>query len=542
MLQDALRYWNTLRYLKPVQVYGRLRQRLPSRAPDSSSPPPVRKVTRQWQEPVRRPPSMTAPTTFVFLNQAGDLREGGWDDPSRDKLWLYNLHYFDDLNARDAAARTPWHQALIADWIAGNPPGRGTGWEPYPTSSRMVNWIKWALAGNTLSGETLHSLALQARWLSRRLEWHLLGNHLFSNAKALVFVGLFFSGREADHWFETGRRILEHQIPEQILADGGQFERSPMYHALALEDMLDLVNGLTVFGRGDTPLARQIQERLGAMVDWLAAMAHPDGRIAFFNDAAFGIASEPGVLRDYKARLECSYDDTDHPLSRLLAQSGYGRLQAGDGVVIADVAPIGPDYLPGHAHADTLSFEFSLGADRVIVNGGTSVYGVSPQRGFERSTAAHSTVEIDGKNSSETWSSFRVAGRARVHDVAFSDEEGVVRLSAWHDGYLRLRGKPIHRRRWEIQQGRLVVEDLVTCEDGRATARFHLGSGAHTHMNPNGTSGTINLPSGRMLHWEASSAGEAVQSQWHPEFGQTVQTEALRFPVDNGRLTTVFSW
>jgi hypothetical protein len=33
-------------------------------------------------------------------------------------------------------------------------------------------------------------------------------------------------------------------------------------------------------------------------------------------------------------------------------------------VLILDVAPVGPDYLPGHAHADTLSFELSLFGQR----------------------------------------------------------------------------------------------------------------------------------------------------------------------------------
>ena len=114
-----------------------------------------------------------------------------------------------------------------------------------------MNWNKFALSGNELSDAARDSLAIQARWLRKRLEWHLLGNHLFANAKALVFVGLFFCGEEADGWLRTGTQILRKQIPEQILADGAQFELSPMYHALALEDVLDLVNITRAFGRND---------------------------------------------------------------------------------------------------------------------------------------------------------------------------------------------------------------------------------------------------------------------------------------------------
>src|SRR5262249_17076636 len=127
-----------------------------------------------------------------------------WNDPSLDRLWLYNLHYFDDLNAENCGARRDWHRALIERWIHENPPGTGTGWEPYPTSLRIVNWIKWSLSGNLLSEMVLDSISLQASWLAQRLEWHLLGNHLFANAKALVFAGLFFDGILAGEWLDRG--------------------------------------------------------------------------------------------------------------------------------------------------------------------------------------------------------------------------------------------------------------------------------------------------------------------------------------------------
>src|SRR5690606_25718690 len=169
-------------------------------------------------------PSMTGPGRFLLLNELHDLGETGWDDPGIERLWRYNLHYFDDLNAEGAPDRAGWHRDLILRWIGDNPPGRGSGWEPYPLSLRMVNWIKWHLAGNELPPAALHSLAVQARWLMRRLEFHLLGNHLFANAKALVFAGCFFRGDEADAWLARGLAILRREVPEQILADGGQFE------------------------------------------------------------------------------------------------------------------------------------------------------------------------------------------------------------------------------------------------------------------------------------------------------------------------------
>ena len=68
-----------------------------------------------------------------------------------------------------------------------------------------------------------------------------------------------------------------------------------------------------------------------------------------------------------------------------------------DAVAIGDIGNVGPDYIPGHAHADTLSFEMSVFDMRFIVNSGTSVYGLGAERLRQRGTAAHSTVVIDGR-------------------------------------------------------------------------------------------------------------------------------------------------
>ena len=160
------------------------------------------------------------------------------------------------------------HSELLQLWIEGNPPGKGNGWEPYPTSLRVVNWIKWVLAGNIPPADFYQSLAMQVRFLCKRLEYHLLGNHLFANAKALVFAGLFFNGPEAEKWFSCGMAILGKEIPEQVLADGGHFERSPMYHSIILEDMLDMANLFQAYGK-DLPCSLARQNRGNAcLVGW----------------------------------------------------------------------------------------------------------------------------------------------------------------------------------------------------------------------------------------------------------------------------------
>ncbi|MFC1529265.1 heparinase II/III family protein [Gemmatimonadota bacterium] len=414
-----------------------------------------------------------AENTFHIINQEKTVATAGdWNNPAWERLWLYNLHYFDDLNCSNNAERHQWHVELIERWIDENRPGHGTGWEPYPISRRVVNWIKWSLNGNTLSPVAEHSLAISTRFLSKKLEYHILANHLLANAKALIFAGLYFGGDEARTWFQTGLRILGREISEQILPDGGHFERSPMYHALILEDLLDLINLYNCYGKEPDPV---LIDAVKNMQRWLLEMCHPDGGISFFNDSTHNVALKPHDLYGYSERLGIRTAEAPKaPLVRL-SESGYVRAQIGNSTLLADLGPIGPDYQPGHAHADTLSFEFSIGRQRVLVNSGTSTYTAGEERLRQRGSAAHNTVLVDGENSSEVWDSFRVARRAKVRDIITNMGRRTVSLSGCHDGFKHLSGSPVHYRSWYYGRRRLIISDSIS---GRGLhcieAWFHL--------------------------------------------------------------------
>lgn len=541
------RYWHTLRHLRPVQFYGRVWFRLARPKVDSRSAPSLRALTGdQWVLPARRPASLVGAERFCFLNEARELAAHGWDDPALEKLWRYNLHYFDDLNAQDAETSGEWHRALLLRWVHENPPALGSGWEPYPTSLRIVNWIKWALSGNELPAECHESLAVQVRWLTQRLEIHLLGNHLFANAKALVFAGLFFDGTEAAAWLDKGMCISAREVPEQILADGGQFERSTMYHALALEDMLDLCNLASAFS-GAVPVRWQAavgdwRARVGPMQAWLAAMCHPDGEISLFNDAALGIAPPPSELERYAGDLRLVEPEREPAGVVHLEQSGYVRVAQGDAVALLDVALIGPDYLPGHAHADTLSFELSVFGQRVLVNSGTSCYGLSAERSRQRETAAHNTVVVDGQSSSEVWAGFRVARRARPFDLKVK-REGGVNVACSHDGYRRLPGQPVHKRRWLFDGAALVVEDRVSGRFGHAEARFHLHPAVTLDAFDGGVTGRLGLGNGRSLAWRVELGDPVIEaSTYHPRFGVSKPSRCLVLRLRDGGSRIRFDW
>jgi uncharacterized heparinase superfamily protein len=533
-------YFHTVRHLRPVQIAARAWFRLYRPSPDLKAAPATRRMRARYEPPVAPGQSLLAPEVFRLLNVERHCAVASdWDPPDASQLWTYHLHYFDDLNACDAPARAPWHTQLLSRWAAENPPAQGVGWDPYPVSRRVANCVKWVARGNTLPATFQASLAVQTRWLTRRLEYHILGNHLVANAKALVHAGLYFEGAEADRWYARGMQILGRELREQVLLDGGHFELSPMYHAAILEDLLDLVNVLTAYG--EEPPRKWIAA-IASMRQWLKVMSHPDGGIAFFNDAAFGMTPTFAELEAYALRLGLAATRDDVPAVVIFEQSGYVRVRTPAAYLVCDCAAVGPDYLPGHGHADALSFELSLGNQRVLVNSGTSQYGADSERQRQRGTAAHNTVVVDGQDSSEIWAGFRVARRARVKVQAVITTPQGITVEACHDGYRRLPGRNAHRRRWILNDRSLVVEDEVSGAFATADAYFHLHPdvGARLH----GTAEVLlscNRRSWRMV-FEGANALELRAGTWHPRFGVTAPNRCIRASLAGATLTTSLFW
>ena len=381
--------WRTVRYLKLIQIWNRVARRFATKRVKRGA-----LALRAFRSHVAWPRyyRVGEGRVFTFLNETKEIVSAtDWNNGAWKKLWLYNLHYFDCLRQEGGCEGS---KALIAQWIKENPLGMGNGWEPYPISLRVVNWIKWALEGNVLDEAMRESLCLQVRWLRPRLEYHLLANHLLANAKALVFAGSFFEGREAEGWLKQGLAIYRKELPEQIKEDGVHFELSAMYHSIILEDLLDCYK-LT----GEEMFATYARKMVGA----LKALVGPDGTITKFNDAAEGIALKPDTLVAYARSL-----GVDSPCSEL---TSFLRQEAGEYTLIARMGEIGPKYQPGHAHADTYSFELWRGKQKIVTDTGTDRYVVDEERKRQRGTAAHNCVMIDGKNSSEVWGGHRVGRR-----------------------------------------------------------------------------------------------------------------------------------
>jgi uncharacterized heparinase superfamily protein len=482
-----LLYANTLRHLRASQIYALIRKRL---LPSSHQVPPVSNV--RIRPGIGIGPVLTCttrsrkPYTFEFLNREKTFPEGqiDWICSDMPKLWRYNLHYFDYLSEQ---RRSEDEKAtLISDWIARNSPGAPDAWEPYTLSLRMVNWIKFFIGTKMpIREEWLRSLYVQGLWLERNVEDHLLANHYLKNGVALFFAGVYFDGPDAERWLAKGRQILASELKEQFLADGGHYERSPMYHSISLVDYLDvlnLMNASRLSMRFDE--AEPFKARIRHATEFLDDICLPDGEIPLFNDAALGIAPPPSEIFKYARRILAYQRQmvSEEVVTRQKPFTGYYMVRDRGDMMVIDCGAVGPDYQPGHAHADALSFELALNGQRVIVDSGVHDYEPGPRRTYARSTRAHNTIQIDGQDQSEVWGVFRVARRAYPLSATLTSErpkEATFRGA--HDGYARLSPKLIHKRAITYQSpGQWTVEDTIE------------GLGTHTiesflHLHPSYT-------------------------------------------------------
>jgi uncharacterized heparinase superfamily protein len=374
-----------------------------------------------------------------------------------------------------------------------------------------------------LSDEAKLSLWNQVLWLADRPEYHLLGNHLFINAKALLFACVFFGLDEYSTIFRKALKILKEELSEQFLRDGAHFELSPMYHSLAMEDLLDLYQ-LKSRLPSNFP-SQEIEEKFLRGMNWLYYMNYENGELAHFNDCANGIAPTFKELEDLGKRIGLNWSLTVDIKFNYLQKSGFAIVKGENVHLIADIGDIGPDYLPGHAHADSLSFELTIKGQRVIVNSGTGEYGLSDERLRQRGTSAHSTIELDGKSSSEVWSGFRVAQRARVIDVEIIDEDKKLEFSAVHDGYTRIASKPLHKRKWKVNDGCLEIVDEVTGSQNSVHLRYYL----HPDILIEMLDGCILLSTSleKLAKIKTDQNVQVVDTTYHDKFGSSQKNKCL---------------
>ncbi|MFZ5704572.1 MAG: heparinase II/III family protein [Pseudomonadota bacterium] len=390
------------------------------------------------------------------------------------QLWRMHLHYMEFLEEATSEEGLDW----ILHWIEDNRPDRPGFWRdvwfPYTISLRVVVWMQFVArhadaVPPDAEARIAASLAEQLRYLAHYVETDIGGNHLIKNAKALLWASAYFSGPEAERWRRLGTATLLREIPVQILPDGMHFERSASYHAQVFADLIEVRS----LARGDA-LAALLDHHLPRMAQALVDLAHPDGLPAHFNDSGLTMAYGVEACLDAYAGIGGA---RPAPLARFAyPDAGYFGARTDLVYMVADCGPIGPDELPAHGHGDVLSFELSLGGERLFVDQGVFEYTAGPRRQASRSCANHNTLSLTGTDQAEFFGRFRVGRRPRVECAEWQVEGEGFSLAGSHDGFAHLPGRPKHQRRFRLASNGLDILDRIeggAARDGSIAFLLH---------------------------------------------------------------------
>jgi hypothetical protein len=294
-----------------------------------------------------------------------------------------------------------------------------------------------------------------------------------------------------------------------------------MYHALLLEGVLDLLNVARASPRAAPAgwvetLAETAARMLGALEVW----THPDGEIALFGDAAFGIAQPCDALRRYAEGLGIS--PARPTRSGVLDRAGFVRLANGGLSLLVSVAGPMPSYQPGHAHCDALAFELCVGRERVVCDTGVSEYVPGALRDAARATRSHATLEVDGREQAEWWAAHRVGGRPAVRLESVEPGRRVeATCASWSTP------DTVHRRRIELVPGELRIEDRLEGRTRRARAFLPLAPDREPRLD--GSVARLRLRDGGGLRIDLPDAARwrVADAPYFPEFGRSLERRVL---------------
>lgn len=413
---------------------------------------------------------------------------------------MASFAWLDQLCALGGPAARQFARQVILTWFVDTAAYDSFTWSADLAAARLrrclVNSAFLEINSDALfRAQLLRALNRQAEHLSRALPDGLSGAELLKAGIALMLAGALLppqGSKGGDKWLRKGGALLDREFATQILPDGGHVERSPAIMLELLQHLLDLHHVLALTRR---KLPDQLLSTIGNLASALKLLTHPDGGLGLFNDST---EDEPASVMLTLMRAGAAGGVEVRDLAQL-PHTGFQRVVAGKSVLIADTGAPAPHGLDGHAHAGTLSFEFSHGAERLIVNCGA--HPTAPEwRSVQRATAAHSTMVVDDTNSSMLLPPNGIFGGGlalipRSVLVRREATEAGQWLDARHNGY----DEPfdlIHRRRLFLSADglELMGEETLIGRGGKSFAlRFHLHPGVQASVTQSSQAAFLKL-------------------------------------------------
>lgn len=372
---------------------------------------------------------------------AGRVLDAGEQSPFElelpSELFAIRLHSFAWLRhvrADKSAGACANARAIVDDWIRLHGTRiAGLPWDADVIAQRVIAWLSHSPvvlqdAEGGFYRRFLNSLAFQVRYLNQ------IADHVPDGLPRLrVRIALAMASIAMQTRGISVRRVARHlnrELDREILPDGGHISRNPNVAVELLFDLLPLRQTYINLGH-DIP-ARLIPV-IDRMYPAVRFFRHGSGDLALFNGATSILANElMSVLR---------YDETAGQPFKSLPHSQYHRLSAGSTIILIDTGYPRSTELSKTAHAGCLSFEFSSGRHRFIVNSGSPRFASAKLRQLARTTAAHSTVSVGVVSSARISRSpflgpVMVSGVTAVEVTRQTATDGSDRLCARHNGYL----------------------------------------------------------------------------------------------------------
>ncbi|MGO4571983.1 heparinase II/III family protein [Microvirga sp. 2TAF3] len=418
----------------------------------------------------------------------------GFVPPSR--AWgeaLYGFGWLRHLRAAGTALAQANARSLVDEFVSSRLGDRRMACDTQVMARRLISFISQSPlilegADHGFYQRFLKIIGNGVRDLERHVRAGVPPQQQLMAAIALCYAGLCCEG--LDKTLRRATRLLVRELDRQILADGGHASRNPRILVDLLFDLLPL-RQMFASREVDTPEA--LLHAIDRMLPMVRLFRHGDGTLSHFN--GMGVTAA-----DHLATL-LTYDDMRSQPIHHAPHSGYERLEAGSSLLVADVGAAPPPALSSEACAGCLSFEFSSGAQRIVVNCGTPRIANDTILQASRSTVAHSTASINDVSSCQIlsirgswldrlaadWLLRRlgpvvVSGPERV-TAERGERDHVQTLGTSHDGYAKRFGLT-HERRIQLSAGgeRLDGEDLFWGEgtsspSREAIVRFHLAPG-----------------------------------------------------------------
>jgi len=431
-----------------------------------------------------------------------------WHAKNVSDAWLARVVQFDwlqDLRAVGTESARNRAKELILVWIETQMnQSQNLSWEPTATGNRLANWLghrEFLTMGSDTAfiNKFDSSIQEQIRYLQHVATLVGPGFDRIETCKGLILAALIINNkRQINRWCKH----LDREITKQILVDGGHISRSPNTLISCLRHLIDIRLALK---NSNEEISEKIQNAIDRISPMVRFFRHGDGGLALFNGSNENEGWLIDVILSRSEARGSPINSTPH--------IGFERLTANRTLLLIDVGNAPPKEFDTKAHAGALSFELSVGKERIITNCGAYVGSNDKWVDVQRATAAHSTVTVEDFNSAEVLPGGGIGIRPHSVNAKRQEADGNLWVNASLLGY-RGSNHINHTRRIYLSANGNDIrgEDTITSGDScKFVARFHMHPTIQASLVRQASSVLIRTPGGS--GWRFRVSGGVVSLQ-----------------------------